>query len=160
MIRAASPGDAAAVAAIYNHYVRGTTITFEEEPVTVEGMERRIEEYGAALPWLVLEESGIVRGYAYASAWKARSAYRNSAELAVYVEQGQGGRGLGSALYEALIPLLAERGLHALVAGIALPNDASVGLHERFGFRNVGRFREIGLKFGRWLDVGYWELVL
>ena len=160
MIRPASPNDAAAVAAIYNHYVASTTITFEEQEVTVGEMAQRIAEVGAKLPWLVFEQDGAVLGYAYATPWRARSAYRFSVESTVYVASGRGGKGIGSALYCSLIGALRERGLQVVIGGIAQPNPASVALHERLGFEKVAHFRRVGRKFERWIDVGYWELLL
>ena len=158
IVRPATPGDAAAIVAIYDHYVAHSIITFEEQPVPVDEMVRRLAEVAAAsLPWLVAEESGRVVGYAYASRWKTRSAYRHSVETTVYLAPDAVGHGIGSALYARLFPLLGARGVHAAVAGIALPNDASVALHERCGMRKVAHFPEVGFKFGRWIDVGYWQ---
>lgn len=160
MIRSALPADAEAIVGIYNHYVANTTVSFEEQPVSVEEMRRRIDVIQAAgLPWLVLEESEQLLGYAYASKWKERSAYRYSAETSVYLKQGVQARGLGSRLYEALFSALAERGIHAAIGGIVLPNDASVRLHEKMGMKQVARFEQVGYKFGQWLDVGYWQKV-
>lgn len=160
MIRPASPSDAAAVAAIYNHYVTTTTISFEEQEVPVAEMAQRITEVGAKLPWLVFEQDGAVLGYAYATPWRARSAYRFSVESTVYVAAGHGGKGIGSALYRSLIGALRERGLHVVIGGIAQPNPASVALHESLGFEKVAHFRRVGRKFAQWIDVGYWELQL
>ncbi|HEX9166725.1 MAG TPA: arsinothricin resistance N-acetyltransferase ArsN1 family B [Gemmatimonadales bacterium] len=161
VIRAAAAEDAEAIAAIYNHYVLETIVTFEEEPVAPAEMARRIAEVqAAALPWLVAEEVGRVVGYAYATPWRSRIGYRFSVEVTVYTAPGQAGRGIGSRLYEALFPLLEARGIHAAMGGIALPNDASIALHEKFGFEKVAHFREPGIKFGRWIDVGYWQRVL
>ncbi|EGI78577.1 arsinothricin resistance N-acetyltransferase ArsN1 family B [Hylemonella gracilis] len=160
MIRLALPSDAEAIVGIYNHYVANTTITFEELPVSVDDMAGRITDIQAAgLPWLVLEESGQLLGYAYASKWKTRSAYRYSVEISVYLQQGIQARGLGSRLYEALFDALVERDIHAAMGGIVLPNEASVRLHEKFGMKQVARFEQVGYKFGRWLDVGYWQKV-
>jgi len=106
------------------------------------------------------EEDGVVTGYAYASAWKTRSAYRFSVESTVYVAADHCGRGIGTRLYRALIAALREQNVHYVTGGIALPNPASVALHERLGFRKNGHFSEVGFKFGRWVDVGYWELIL
>lgn len=159
--RPATRADAAGIASIYNHYVRETTVTFETDDVSAEEMAARIEENERArLPWLVVEPEGRVVGYAHASAWKGRCAYRFSAEVTVYLEAGQGGGGIGSELYGALIAAMRERGYHALLGGIALPNDASIALHEKFGFEKIAHFREVGHKFDRWIDVGYWELLL
>jgi phosphinothricin acetyltransferase len=161
-IRAASaPADAAAIAAVYNPYIRDTVITFEEEPVSNAEMSRRIEEVrSASFPWLVAEQGGQVVGYAYARPWHSRSAYRYSAEIAVYLSVAHTGRGIGSKLYAELFPILQARGIHVVMGGIALPNEASVALHERFGLRKVAEFREVGFKFDRWIDVGYWQRTL
>ena len=157
-VREAGAGDAEAVAAIYNHYVRETVVTFEEEPVGVEVMAARIGQVVAeGLPWLVAEREGAVVGFAYATPWKERSAYRYSVECTVYVAPGFEGQGLGSALYSELFERLAAREVHAVIAGIALPNERSVALHESFGMTKVAQFREVGFKFGRWVDVGYWQ---
>lgn len=160
-IRAASPLDAAAICAIYNHYVATTTISFEEDAVAVADMAQRIADVTAAeLPWLVAEIDGKVAGYAYATKWRVRPAYRHSVESSVYLAPAMIGQGLGRALYVALLEALRRRDLHLVIAGIALPNEASVGVHEKLGFRKVAHFTEVGQKFGRWIDVGYWELKL
>ena len=160
-VRAVTPADAGAVAAIYNHYVLQTVVTFEEEPVTSDEMSRRIDEVRAgSLPWFVAERAGAIAGYAYASRWRARSAYRFSSEVTVYLAPEQGRRGIGSALYAELLSALRGSGQHAAIGGIALPNDASVALHEKFGFKKVAHFEQTGFKFNRWIDVGYWELIL
>ena len=161
VIRAAVAADSSAIAEIYNHYVAKTVITFEEGPVSGPEMARRIEEAGSAsLPWLVAERDGKVAGYAYATPWRARSAYRFSVEVTVYVDPGCPRMGIGSRLYEQVLPRLKARGLHAALGVIALPNEASVAFHERFGFAEVARLREVGFKFDRWIDVGYWQLML
>lgn len=158
LLRPATAADAPAVTAIYNHYVRDTIVTFEEEPVSPEMMARRIAEVlDRDLPWLVAEDGGRLVGYAYATPWRARVGYRFSVEVTVYLAPGEGGRGLGSLLYAELLPRLEACGVHAAMGGIALPNEASIALHEKFGFRKVAHFREPGLKFGRWIDVGYWQ---
>ena len=160
-IRAAGADDAEALARIYNHYIESTIITFEEEAIDAGEMTRRIDDVAAAtLPWLVAERDGDVVGFAYASKWKGRCAYRYSVETTVYVDHRCPRQGLGSLLYGALLPRLKDAGLHAAIGGIALPNDASVALHERFGFEKVAQFKEVGFKFGRWIDVGYWEKLL
>ena len=160
-VRAVTPADAGAVAAIYNHYVLQTVVTFEEEPITAAEISRRIDEVRAgSLPWFVAERAGAIAGYAYASRWRARSAYRFSSEVTVYLAPEQGRRGIGSALYAELLSALRGSGLHAAIGGIALPNDASVALHEKFGFKKVAHFEQTGFKFNRWIDVGYWQLIL
>ncbi len=160
MIRPAQPTDAAAIAAIYNHYILHTAISFEETAVTAEEIAARMAAIQPALPWLVAERDGAVVGYAYASPWKSRAAYRHSVETTVYVDQHRGRSGLGSELYAALIVELQRRSIHSLMGGIALPNPASIALHEKFGFRKVAQFEQVGRKFERWIDVGYWELIL
>jgi L-amino acid N-acyltransferase YncA len=160
-IRVATAADAESVAGIYNYYINDTVVTFEEEAVSSAEMARRIDEVtSASLPWLVAELSDRVLGYAYASKWKGRGAYRFSLEITVYLAQDQLGLGLGSRLYSTLFPLLRDRGMHAVIGGIALPNLASVALHEKFGLNKVAHFREVGFKFGRWIDVGYWQRTL
>lgn len=160
LIRAATEADAGALADLYNHYVLHTPVTFETEPVSAVEMAGRVADIGASHVWLVGEEAGAVQGYAYAGPWKGRRAYRHSVETTVYLHPAQTGRGLGSALYRDLIEALRPKGLHALIGGIALPNAASVALHEKLGFEKVAHFREVGRKFERWIDVGYWELLL
>lgn len=157
-IRAATPADASGIAAIYNHYITHTVVTFEDEPVSPAEIAERMEDVrSAALPWLVAEESGRVVGYAYATKWRTRSAYRFSAEVTVYLGHEDTGRGIGSNLYAQLFPMLQAKGMHAAMGGIALPNEASVALHEKFGMRKVAHFPEVGFKFGRWVDVAYWQ---
>jgi L-amino acid N-acyltransferase YncA len=160
-IRTVESSDAVAIAAIYNSYITETVITFEEEPVNGEEMARRIEDVrSTSLPWLVAEENGRVVGYAYAAPWKVRAAYRFSVEITVYLAPGNVGRGIGSLLYSRLISSLQTLGVHAVIGGVALPNKASVALHEKFGFEKVAHFQEAGFKFNRWIDVGYWERIL
>lgn len=157
-VRMATVADAESMIAIYNHYVEETVVTFEEQRVSAEDMAQRIADVrSASLPWLVAERADQLLGYAYATKWRARSAYRFSSEITVYVAPEQIGRGLGSQLYGALFPRLAACGLHAVMGGIALPNAASIALHEKFGLKKVAHFSEVGLKFGRWIDVGYWQ---
>jgi phosphinothricin acetyltransferase len=161
VIREAQAGDSEAIAAIYNHYIRETVITFEEQEVTARDMASRVEEVqGAGLPWLVAEEAGRVLGYAYASKWKGRCAYRYTVETTVYLDPSAIGRGAGTRLYDALFALLRERSMHVVIGGIALPNESSIALHEKFGMKKVAHFGEVGFKFGRWIDVGYWQVNL
>jgi L-amino acid N-acyltransferase YncA len=160
-IRPAQPADAEIIAGIYNHYVHNTVITFEEEPVSAPVMAARMAEVQATpLPWLLAELDGAVVGYAYASKWKTRSAYRFSVETTIYLEHGRGGQGIGTRLYAALLAELRARGLRVAIGGAALPNEASVALHERLGFERVATFRQVGFKLDRWVDVAYWQLVL
>jgi L-amino acid N-acyltransferase YncA len=160
MLRPATPADAAAICAVYNPYVRDTTISFEETFVTAADMAERIVDTTRRYPWLVAEGAGGLLGYAYASQWRTRSAYRFAVETTVYVAPEAPRRGVGTALYRALLDTLRAEGFHCAMGGIALPNPASVALHEKLGFRQVAQFREVGWKFDRRVDVGYWQLLL
>ncbi|MCC2957790.1 N-acetyltransferase family protein [Massilia sp. IC2-477] len=160
-IRPATVEDAAAICAVYNPYIATTTISFEEEPVSAADMAQRIVDVAASsLPWLVACREGRLLGYAYATKWRARPAYRTSVESSVYLDRQEASRGLGTALYQALLDELRAREVHMVIGGIAQPNERSVALHEKLGFRKVAHFSEVGRKFGRWVDVGYWELRL
>jgi phosphinothricin acetyltransferase len=158
-IRAAVPADAPALARVYEPYVVDGVASFETEPPDAAGMARRMQAE-PRLPWLVACRDGSVTGYAYASLHRARAAYRWSADVSVYLDESEQGRGTGRALYAALLPLLRDLGYVSAFAGIALPNPGSVGLHEAMGFTRVGVYRQVGHKHGRWLDVGWWQLTL
>jgi L-amino acid N-acyltransferase YncA len=161
VIRSATSSDAEAIARIYNHHISNTIVTFEEEPIaSSEIVARIVEVTSASLPWIVLEQDGQIAGYAYASKWKGRCAYRFSVESTIYLAQEATGRGLGTKLYERLLSLLEERRMHVVIGGIALPNAASVALHEKLGFEKVAHFKEVGFKFNQWIDVGYWQRTL
>jgi L-amino acid N-acyltransferase YncA len=161
LIRVAKPDDCAALANIYNHYVANDIATFEEEPVDAAIMAGRVSDVtGKSLPWLVAEDSGIVLGYAYAGTWKPRTAYRYSVESTVYLDAGAKLRGIGMNLYSALIAELRAHNIRAVIGGVSLPNEASVRLHEKMGFKKIGHFEQVGFKFGKWIDVGYWQLLL
>jgi L-amino acid N-acyltransferase YncA len=159
LVRPADPArDAAACAAIYAPHVDPGPASFEETPPDAGEVARRIR---TAHAWLVAEDGdGSIAGYAYASEHRSRAAYRWAVDVAVYVSEAHQRRGAGRALYAALLPQLAERGWRAACAGIALPNDPSVALHEAFGFEPVGVYRRIGFKAGAWRDVGWWQLDL
>lgn len=157
----ASLSDAASIASIYNHFVLNTSVSFEETEVSGTDMARRIAEVQAAgLPWLIAQDNGALAGYAYATKWRVRHAYRFSVETSVYLAPSSAGKGVGTILYRALLERLREGGFHLAIGGIALPNPASIALHEKLGFEKVAQFREVGFKFGRWADVGYWQLQL
>ena len=160
-IRDALPEDAAAIAEIYNYYIRETIITFEEKPVSPAEIKKRIQEaQSITLPWLIAELHDEIVGYAYASKWKERTAYRFSVEVTVYVSPNHFRHGIGCQLYNQLFPALKAKGVHTAMGGIALPNNASVGLHEKFGFEKAAHLKEVGFKFGQWIDVGYWQRIL
>lgn len=160
MLRNASPDDAATICAIYNHYIEHTPITFEESTVAPCEMKSRIVKVTKTLPWLVAEENGELAGYCYATQWRERSAYQNSVEVSVYLHPTAVGKRKGTELLGQLLSELRDRRKHCVIGGVALPNAASVALLEKFGLRQVAYFREVGYKFGQWIDVGYWQLLL
>lgn len=159
-IRPFTPTDTDKICEIYNFYIANSVATFEEAPLTPLAMQDRITECTNRYPWLVCELDGVVRGYAYASGWKARSAYKNTVEVTVYLENGFAKNGYGKALYAALLAQLQQLKVHVLLGCITLPNGPSEQLHEYFGFKKVAHFSEVGFKFGRWLDVGYWQKIM
>lgn len=160
-VRAATVEDAESVVSIYNHYITHTVISFEEETVSSADMAARIREVQALfLPWLVATEGSAILGYAYATKWRTRHPYRFAVEVSVYLDPSHSRRGLGSMLYSRLLADLQSLGMTVAIGGIALPNDASVALHERQGFHKVAHFEKVGFKFGRWIDVGYWQRLL
>jgi len=146
------------LADIYNYYIENTVISFEEDVLDAATFGARVEEYTKKYPWLVGEVDKQVVGYAYATKWQGRSAYRDTAEISIYLHQGHVGKGYGKPLYKAVLDKLRAQGCHVIVAGIALPNDASVKLQEHFGFEKVAHFKEVGFKHNEWIDVGYWQL--
>lgn len=161
VIRPATLADAWAICGIYNHYVRNTVVTFEEEPLSTRVMEQRITAVReASLPWLLADSRDGVIGYAYAGRFHTRSAYRYAAETAVYLAHGREGQGTGTRLYVELLNLLKTQGIRTAVGLIALPNAPSVTLHEKLGFRHTGTLQGVGFKQDRWVDVGYWQKLL
>jgi phosphinothricin acetyltransferase len=159
-IRLATEVDASAIAAIYAPYCSGNVVSFEEIAPTADEMAKRIGAIGATRPWVVLEDAGEVIGYAYASPHHDRAAYRWSVSTAIYIGDRHHRRGAGRALYTALFGLLRHLGYYTATAGITLPNPASVGLHEAFGFTLVGVYRDIGHKMGAWHDVAWYQAVI
>jgi phosphinothricin acetyltransferase len=156
-IRDAVESDGAPCAEIYAPYVRGTAISFEAEPPTPGEMARRIAGAQESHAWLVLEEGGQVVGYAYGGPFMTRAAYGWSTAVSVYLELGRRRTGAGRALCAALYQRLAARGFRMALAGITLPNDASVGLHRALGFEPVGTYRRVGWKAGAWHDVAWMQ---
>lgn len=156
-IRLATPDDASAIAGIYRPIVERTTISFEAVAPTHGEMRQRVIETLTLYPWLVLEDAAEILAYAYGSRHRPRAAYQWSVETSVYVDERHRGRGLGRRLYTTLFELLTAQGFANAYAGIALPNPASVTLHERMGFRRIGVFPRVGFKLGEWWDVGWWH---
>ncbi|MDH3692462.1 MAG: GNAT family N-acetyltransferase [Gammaproteobacteria bacterium] len=159
-MRAVTTHNAPRLVTIYNYYVLKTVVTFEEEEVTSAEMVSRITTLTSDFPWFVYEEQTNIVGFAYAMHWKPRSAYRYSVETTAYLDPVVYGRGIGTELYSALLDELGRRSLHAAVGCIALPNPPSVALHEKLGFEKVAQFKQIGQKFNKWIDVGYWQKTL
>lgn len=161
-IRNAELSDAGGIADIYNYYIEHTHVTFEEKPVNADDIRCRIKETKTDnLPYLTaVTEDGKILGYAYASKWKGRCAYRYSVEVTVYLSTNATGKGLGKKLYLALFAELRARSYHVAIGGVSLPNEASIALHESMGMKKVAHFKEVGFKFGQWVDVGYWQGML
>ena len=161
MIRNVQSTDAERIAEIYNCYVTDTVITFEEDTITGKDICQRIENINTlGLPWIVFESNGIVVGYAYATTWRTRAAYRFTVESAVYVCKDHHGGGVGTQLYQFLFQELKKQGIHSVIGGVSLPNEKSIRLHERLGFKQIGENKQVGWKFDRWIDVGWWQLML
>ncbi len=160
IVRPAKLSDAEAIRTIYNYYVEKTIVTFETELVTTEQMRDRIREVTSYSHWFVAESANGINGYAYACQWKSRCGFRFTLESTIYVSPHAVGIGIGRTLYAKLISTLRDTKFHAIVAGIALPNPASIALHEKMGFEKVAHFPQVGWKFDKWIDVGYWQLIL
>lgn len=161
MIRKAKKEDMTAISEIYNHYVATSIATFDTKPSPPQKLLLKYDnviEHG--LPWLVVEEHGKILGYCYASPWKERPAYQYSVEVSVYIAPHSERKGWASRLYREMFALLSETSIHTVIAGISLPNEASVKLHEGFGMKKVAHFEQVGFKFREWVDVGYWQKIL
>ena len=159
-LRLARTADAAQIARIYAPLVRDTATTFEVEAPGSSEMAQRIADTSLRFAWLVVEQDDHVRGFAYACRHRKRAAYQWSADVSVYVADHARRSGVGRGLYTTLLELLAAQGYANAFAGIALPNNASIALHEAFGFTSVGIYRSVGYKLGNWWDVGWWQLCL
>lgn len=157
MIRTAKLDDAQSLVDIYNEYIKDTTITFELNTITADEMANRMAKIIPTNMYIVYEEAGEILGYAYASSWRSRVAYKNSLETTVYLCDKAKGRGIGTQLYEALLSIMKDNNIHVAIGCITVPNPASIRLHEKLGFEKVGIFHEVGYKFDRWLDVGFWQ---
>lgn len=160
MIRHVELSDAYDICGIYNEYITTSKITFEEEALPVEEIISRIKNVTQNYPWLVYEKDDEVLGYTYAARWKERSAYRHTVETGIYIDSNHVGKGIGTKLKGELLKELRDRSIHCVISGIALPNPASTALCKKFGFKKVAHFKEVGLKFNDWIDVGYWQLLL
>lgn len=159
--RTAMAADVSRLTQIYNYYVEHTAVSFEEAPITEEEMLMRmamVREGG--YEWFVLEDENGIQGYAYAARWKTREAYRFTAEATVYLDANCKGKGYGSLLYQVLFDDLRQRDIRSVIGVVTLPNPASAALHEKFGMKQVAHFKQVGFKFGEWLDVGFWQGLL
>ena len=158
-VRAATLADLPALVEIYNHYVVQTPITFDLQPFTIEGRRQWFDEHtgGRHRLLVAIDEGDAVLGYATTSRWRPKAAYDTTVESSVYCRADSVGRGIGSTLYGALFEAMAHERVHRIVAGATMPNDASIALHKRFGFREVGVFSSVGFKFGRYWDVAWFE---
>lgn len=159
-LRLATPADAPGILAIYAPYIENTSFTFETTVPSVEEFAERIRTYLQKCPWLVMEENGVIAGYAYASSYRDRVAYQWSVECSVYIHDDYHRRGFGRILYRTLFAILAQQGYRNVYAVINLPNDKSVALHESLGFSYFATYEQVGYKLGRWKNVGWWRLIL
>lgn len=160
MIRKVQDSDFNAIADIYNYYIENTIITFEETAVTADEMKARFTKVSdVGYPWLVYEDDGAILGYAYAGEFKSRCSYRFSAETSIYLDINVKGRGIGRKLYAELVEKMKDTNVHALIAGIALPNPESEALQASLGFQKVAHFKEVGFKLNTWIDVSYWQCI-
>ncbi|MCP4178134.1 MAG: N-acetyltransferase [bacterium] len=160
MIRKSSIKDSEQICSIYNYYIKASISTFEEKELQPEDIGKRIKNITTKYPWLVYEYQKKVIGYAYANEWKSRSAYNSTVETSVYIDKDFFGHGIGKKLYSRLLDDLKAEHFHSVIGVISLPNNSSILLHEKFGFRKIAHFTEVGYKFNKWIDVGCWELLL
>lgn len=160
-IRPVQKTDAKNVAAIYNYYVLYSIITFEEKPVSINEQTHRIKAAQQSnMPWLVCLKKNQIIGFAKVAPWKKRSAYRCTVESTIYVKPEYTGKGTGGFQYKALLSELGPQKVHSIIAGIALPNEASIALHKKFGFVKAAHLEQVGFKFNKWINVEYWQLLL
>lgn len=158
MIRPVKISDAQSILDIYNHYVLNTVVTFDLEALSLNDFKAKINSIVPQYPFLVFEENNEILGYAYGSKFRHKPAYNQTVESTVYVKQGEHGKQIGTRLYAELLRLLKLDNYHVVLGVLTLPNENSVKLHEKFGFKQVAHLKEVGLKFGTWQDVGIWQL--
>lgn len=160
MIRPVHINDARALLDIYNYYVLHTTVTFDIEPLSIDMFKNKLNHINKDYPFIVFEDENVILGYAYGSRFRPKPAYDFVAESTVYVKHDAHGKGIGSKLYAKLIEQLKQTNLHTVLGVLTIPNEASIKLHEKFGFQQVAHLKEVGLKFGQWQNVGIWQLHL
>ncbi len=152
--------DVQALLEIYNYYVLNTTVTFDIDPLPIETFTKKLNQINADYPFIVYEEDNEILGYAYGSRFRPKPAYNYVVESTVYVKHTAHAKQIGTKLYAELIRLLKETNLHTVLGVLTIPNEASIGLHEKFGFEQVANLKEVGLKFGEWQNIGIWQLKL
>ena len=160
MIRKVHINDAKQMVDIYNYYVLNSVATFDDVPLATEAFEEKITTINAGFPFIVFTENENIIGYAYAGKWRYKPAYKQTAEITVYVKHDEHGKQIGTKLYVELLKQLKQQNFHTVIGGVTLPNEASVKLHEKFGFQKAAHFKAVGLKFNQWQDVGFWQLSL
>ena len=158
MIRPVNLNDVEELLEIYNYYVINSIITFDIEPLTLEIFKEKVERISKIYPFIVFEENNEILGYAYGSQWRSKPAYNHAVESTVYIKHNTQGKQIGTKLYAELLKQLKQQNFHTVIGGLTLPNDASVRLHKKFGFKEVAHFKQVGYKFNTWLDVGFWQL--
>lgn len=160
MMRPVTVADAQQLVAIYNYYVIHSIVTLDLVPFSVQDFEEKINTISSQFPFIVYEENDEILGYAYAGTFRTKPAYNKTVELTIYLKQHALGKQIGKKMYSELIQQLKAENYHVLIGGLTLPNDASVKLHEGFGFEKVAHFKEVGYKFDKWHDVGFWQLTI
>ncbi len=158
MIRNVQIPDAEQIATIYNYYVKNSIVTFDKDVFTRHDFEERIKIISKEYPFIVYEKNNIILGYAYANKWREKPAYKHTVESTVYLKPSAFGKKIGTQLYKHLIDKLKTQKFKVIIGGLSLPNDASIKLHEKLGFKKVGHFKKVGKKFGKLIDVGFWQL--
>jgi len=158
MIRPVHLNDAQQLLDIYNYYVVNTTVTFDLEALSLDTFSDKIKSTISDYPFVVYEENHEILGYAYGSRFRLKPAYNHTVESTIYIKHGHHGKQIGSQLYQELLHLLNQKNFHIVLGVLTLPNEASVKLHEKFGFKQVAFLNEVGLKFGTWQDVGFYQL--
>ncbi|WP_445733632.1 GNAT family N-acetyltransferase [Mariniflexile sp.] len=158
MMRLVTVEDAQQIVDIYNYYVMNSIVTLDLVPFSVKDFEEKIKTISNDFPFIVYEVNNEVWGYAYANTFRTKPAYKNTVELTVYIKHTELGKQIGKKLYSELLLQLKNQNYHVVIGGLTLPNDASVKLHENFGFEKVAHFKEVGYKFDKWHDVGFWQL--
>lgn len=159
VIRDVRSGDIERLTDIYNYYIANTHVLFDEKEITIDFMTAKIQSVlDAAMPWLVaVDPDGLVIGFACAKQWREKNAYKHTAELTIYLDHHRHKQGLGTEMFTELFEALRLKSFNMVVSLITLPNDASIALHEKFGMEKVAHFEEMGFKFGRWIDIGFWQ---